>query len=136
MTAMADDFNTPDAISVLFNLARELNRMADSGQVEHARELCGQLITLAGVLGLLYQDPETFLKGLGDSEEPASLLKAEWIEQQIHERSVAREQVTGKEPIRFDATSRIEGLYWRIEVTVRLRGAQSEFTLANSGVYT
>ena len=90
--AMADDFNTPDAISVLFNLARELNRMADRGQGGHARELCGQLIALAGILGLLYQDPETFLKGLGNTEEPASLLKAEWIEQQIHERSIAREQ--------------------------------------------
>ena len=90
--AMADDFNTPDAISVLFNLARELNRMADRGQVGYARELCGQLIALAGILGLLYQDPETFLKGLGNTEEPASLLKAEWIEQQIHERSIAREQ--------------------------------------------
>ena len=105
---MADDFNTPDAISVLFNLARELNRMADSGQVERARELCGQLITLAGVLGLLYQDPETFLKGLGDSEEPASLLKAEWIEQQIHERSVAREQGDWKraDQIRRDLSDR------------------------------
>ena len=106
--AMADDFNTPDAISVLFNLARELNRMADSGQVEHARELCGQLITLAGVLGLLYQDPETFLKGLGNSEEPASLLRAEWIEQQIHERSVAREQGDWKraDQIRRDLSDR------------------------------
>ena len=90
--AMADDFNTPDAISVLFNLARELNRMADRGQVGYARELCGQLIALAGILGLLYQDPETFLKGLGNTEEPTSLLKAESIEQQIHERSIAREQ--------------------------------------------
>ena len=90
--AMADDFNTPDAISVLFNLARELNRMADRGQVGYARELCGQLIALAGILGLLYQDPETFLKGLGNTEEPANLLKAEWIERQIHERSIARQQ--------------------------------------------
>jgi cysteinyl-tRNA synthetase len=91
-SAMADDFNTPDAISVLFNLARELNRMVDSRQTEQARELCGQLIALSGVLGLLYQDPETFLKGLGDTVESASLLKTEWIEQQIHERSVAREK--------------------------------------------
>ena len=73
---MADDFNTPDAISVLFNLAREINRMADSGKIEHARELCGQLTSLAGVLGLLYQDPEAFLKGLGDTEEPASILES------------------------------------------------------------
>ena len=104
---MADDFNTPDAISVLFNLARELNRMADSGQVELARELCGQLITLAGVLGLLYQDPETFLKGLSDSEEPASLVKEKWVEHKIHERTVAREQGDWKraEQIRADLSA-------------------------------
>jgi cysteinyl-tRNA synthetase len=90
--AMADDFNTPDAISVLFNLARELNRLADSGQIEGARKLGGQLIDLAGTLGLLYQNPKTFLRGLGDQEESTSFLKTEWIEQQIHERSTAREQ--------------------------------------------
>jgi cysteinyl-tRNA synthetase len=102
--AMADDFNTPDAIAVLFNLARELNRLADSGQIEDAYELCGQLIVLAGTLGLLYQKPETFLKGLGDQENPASLLKAEWIEQQIHERSLARGQGNWKraDQIRVD----------------------------------
>jgi len=42
----------------------------------------------------------------------------------------------GKEPIKFEMTSKLRGSYWRIELTVRLRGAQSEFTLANSGVYT
>ena len=105
---MADDFNTPDAISVLFNLARELNRMADSGQMEDARKLCGQLIALAGVLGLLYQDPETFLKGLGDTEEPARLLKVEWIEQQVYDRSIAREQGDWKKAdlIRGDLSDR------------------------------
>jgi len=106
--AMADDFNTPDAISVLFNLARELNRMADGGQIERARDLCGQLIALARLLGLLYQDPETFLKGLGDTEEPARLLKVEWIEQQIDERSIAREQGDWKraDQIRGDLSDR------------------------------
>jgi cysteinyl-tRNA synthetase len=106
--AMADDFNTPDAISVLFDLARELNRMTDSGQVDHARELCGQLITLAGVLGLLYQDPDTFLKGSDDTEDPTRLLKAEWIGQQIYERSVAREQGDWKraDQIRRDLSDR------------------------------
>jgi cysteinyl-tRNA synthetase len=90
--AMSDDFNTPDAISVLFNLARDLNRMADNGQTEQARDLCGQLIALSGVLGLLFQDPETFLKGLDGTEEPHELLNEKWIEQLIHERSVARQQ--------------------------------------------
>jgi cysteinyl-tRNA synthetase len=106
--AMADDFNTPDAISVLFNLARELNRIADGGQIEHARDLCGQLIALARPLGLLYQDPETFLKGLGETEESARLLKVEWIEQQIHERSIARGQGDWKraDQIRGDLSDR------------------------------
>ena len=90
--AMADDFNTPVAIRVLFSLARVLNRMADSGQIESAREHRGQLIALAGVLGLLYQDPEMFLKGLSDLEASASVSKVESIEQHIHERSIAREQ--------------------------------------------
>jgi cysteinyl-tRNA synthetase len=90
--AMADDFNTPIAIRVLFSLARVLNRTADSGQIESAREHRGQLIALAGVLGLLYQDPEMFLKGLSDLEASASVSKVESIEQHIHERSIAREQ--------------------------------------------
>ena len=82
--------------------------MVDSGQIDHARELCGQLIALAGVLGLLYQDPETFLKGLGDTEESDSFLKAEWIEKQIHERSIAREQGDWKraDQIRGDLSDR------------------------------
>jgi cysteinyl-tRNA synthetase len=123
--AMADDFNTPDAISVLFNLARELNRMADSGQIEQARDLCGQMITLAGSLGLLYQHPETFLKGLSDTEEPGSLLKAEWIEQQIRDRSIARDQGNWKraDQIRIDLSAhgvvledRSDGMTsWRLE---------------------
>ena len=73
-----------------------------------ARELGGQLIALANVLGLLYQDPEMFLKGLGDSEELDGSLKAEWIEQQIRERSVAREQGDWKraDQIRDDLSNR------------------------------
>lgn len=107
-SAMADDFNTPDAISVLFNLARELNRMADNGQAERARQLCGQLLAFAGVLGLLYQDPETFLKGLSDTEEPTGFLKAEWIEQQVYERSIARKTSDWKraDQIRGDLSER------------------------------
>lgn len=106
--AMADDLNTPEAIAVLFNLARELNRMADIGERERARRLCGQLIALGGVLGLLYQDPETFLKGLGDTEESASSLKAEWIEQQIYERAIARKKGDWKkaDQIRGDLSNR------------------------------
>jgi cysteinyl-tRNA synthetase len=53
--AMDDDFGTPEAIAVLFDLATRIN----SG--EH--RLAGQLRALGGVLGLLQRDPEQFLQG-------------------------------------------------------------------------
>tara|TARA_E500000081_G_C6129838_1_gene352977 strand:+ start:717 stop:2003 length:1287 start_codon:yes stop_codon:yes gene_type:complete len=53
--ALDDDFNTAEAISVLFDLASELNR---GGSVEIARLLKG----LSGILGLLKRDPSEFLQ--------------------------------------------------------------------------
>jgi cysteinyl-tRNA synthetase len=54
--AMDDDFNTPEALAVLFDLANEVNR---SQSVAAAT----QLKKLAGVLGLLQRDPQEFLQG-------------------------------------------------------------------------
>jgi cysteinyl-tRNA synthetase len=54
--AMDDDFNTPMAISALFDLANEVNK---SRSQTAARQLKG----LAGVLGFLQRAPEDFLKG-------------------------------------------------------------------------
>jgi cysteinyl-tRNA synthetase len=54
--AMNDDFNTPLAISVLFDLANEVNKNRSPAA---ARQLKG----LAGVLGFLQRAPEDFLKG-------------------------------------------------------------------------
>lgn len=61
--AMDDDFNTPEALAVLFEIATELNRAKADQQHEQAAQLAGQLRYLAGVLGLLQGDPEAFLKG-------------------------------------------------------------------------
>ena len=55
---MDDDFNTPGAIAVLFDLAKQINK--ESGGM--AAMLAGRLIELGGVLGILQQDPEVFLK--------------------------------------------------------------------------
>ncbi len=55
-TAMDDDFNTPEAMAVLFDLANELNR---TKSVETAR----QLRALGGVLGLLHRDPQSYFQG-------------------------------------------------------------------------
>jgi cysteinyl-tRNA synthetase len=54
--AMDDDFNTPEAMAVLFELSNEANRSSDPS-------VSGELRALAGVLGLLEQSPEAFLKG-------------------------------------------------------------------------
>ena len=54
--AMDDDFNTPEAMAALFDLANELNKtkLAETAQL---------LKNLAGVLGLLQRNPEVFLQG-------------------------------------------------------------------------
>jgi len=58
-SAMDDDFNTPEALAVLFDLANEVNRTKDT---ESLRLLKG----LASVLGLLQRNPDEFLQGEAD----------------------------------------------------------------------
>ncbi|MFZ2301674.1 MAG: cysteine--tRNA ligase [Gallionella sp.] len=54
--AMDDDFNTPEALAVLFELANEVNKT-------QSPQLAAQLKALAGVLGLLQRAPQAFLQG-------------------------------------------------------------------------
>jgi cysteinyl-tRNA synthetase len=54
--AMDDDFNTPEAVAVLFDLANEVNRNQSAGAA-------AQLKALAGVLGLLQRTTQEFLQG-------------------------------------------------------------------------
>lgn len=79
---MDDDFNTPGAISVLFDLARAINK----AEGEEASGLAGRLKELADVLGILYQDPATFLKG-SNTTESDDVAK---IEALIEQRKQAR----------------------------------------------
>ncbi|WP_348826423.1 cysteine--tRNA ligase [Halomonas sp. RT37] len=60
--AMDDDFNTPEALSVLFELVRELNRARKEGS-DDVPALALELKRLGGILGLLTQEPAAFLKG-------------------------------------------------------------------------
>ncbi|WKD30182.1 cysteine--tRNA ligase [Halomonas sp. KG2] len=84
-TAMDDDFNSPEALAVLFDLARDLNR-AKSESSEKAQRLAAELTRLAGVLGLLQQDPQTFLKG---NQQQVALSETE-IEAKIAQRKEAK----------------------------------------------
>ena len=85
--AMDDDFNTPEALAVMFDLARHINRGREN--VERAAALATTLKQLGSVLGLLQDDPEAFLKGAGDrigALEPAQ------IEDLIAQRTQAKLQ--------------------------------------------
>ena len=66
--AMDEDFGTPEAVAVLFDLASEVNRTRDAS-------LAGVLQALGGVLGLLQQDPQSYLQagGAGDGLDEAAI---------------------------------------------------------------
>lgn len=83
--AMDDDFNTPEAIAVLFNLAREINSAREADAVR-AAALAACLRRLGGILGLLQDDPETWLQG-GATDGLAD----EAIDELISKRLQARE---------------------------------------------
>lgn len=83
--AMNDDFNTPEALSVLFDLVREINRLRESDPAR-AGVLGQELKRLASVLGLLEREPAAFLKS-GAAALP--LAEAE-IQSQIEARAAAK----------------------------------------------
>ena len=78
--AMDDDFNTAEAMSVLFELANEANKTGSA-------ELAGCLKALGGTLGLLQDDPQHFLQSGGEEGG----LSANEIEALIAQRKTARE---------------------------------------------
>ena len=78
--AMDDDFNTAEAMSVLFELANEANKTGSA-------KLAGCLKALGGTLGLLQDDPQHFLQSGGEEDG----LSADEIEALIAQRKTARE---------------------------------------------
>ncbi|OSM98927.1 cysteine--tRNA ligase [Lonsdalea populi] len=84
--AMDDDFNTPEAYSVLFDMAREVNRMKTEDPAA-AHGLAAALRQLAKVLGLLEQEPELFLQSGAQADDN----EAAEIEALIKQRNDARQ---------------------------------------------
>ena len=78
--AMDDDFNTAEAMSVLFELANEANKTGSA-------ELAGCLQALGGTLGLLQDNPQHFLQSGGEEGG----LSVDEIETLIAQRKTARE---------------------------------------------
>lgn len=81
--AMDDDFNTPEAIAVLFDLAKEINKTR--GMDEQKSQYLGSLLNgLGNILGLLEQNAEEFLRG--DETD----LDVTRVEELIKQRNEAR----------------------------------------------
>jgi cysteinyl-tRNA synthetase len=81
--AMNDDFNTPEACAVLFDLAAEVNRGKSA-------LLAAQLKALGALLGLLRRDAQTFLQATPGAAAGDQALDAEAIEAFIGERIAAK----------------------------------------------
>jgi cysteinyl-tRNA synthetase len=70
--AMDDDFNSPEALAVLFELAKELN-IAKTNEPEVAANLAGILVKLAEVLGILQSNPSDYFQGNQGDDEVAEI---------------------------------------------------------------
>jgi len=94
--AMDDDFNTAQAVAVLFEMAAELNRGP-------TQALAAQMRALGGLLGLLQREPDEFLKG-GLAAAQAGALDDAMIARQIEARTAAkaRRDYTEADRIRQD----------------------------------
>ena len=84
--AMDDDFNTPEALAVLFDLVREINKVR-TGDEGRAAALASALRRLGDQLGILQDDPEHFLRG--EAHEQGGL-SDEQIDGLIQQRLDAR----------------------------------------------
>ena len=83
LAAMDDDFNTPKAFAVLFEMMKEINRQKSAGMetgmerdTESASQLGALLVKLGGHLGLLQRQPQDFLRGEVDPERVEQLIAA------------------------------------------------------------
>ena len=95
--AMDDDFNTAEAVGVLFELASEVNRTRSS-------ELARQLKALGGLLGLLQREPLEFLRG-GEGEDDTVRIEA-----LIAERAAAKKARNFAEADRIRAELAAQGI--------------------------
>ena len=68
--AMKDDFNTPLAISILFEIAKEVNSFKKEEKNEEANSLARELYNLSRIIGLLEEDPKKYFQtGISVSDE-------------------------------------------------------------------
>lgn len=111
--AMDDDFNTPEALAVLFDLAREINKTSDA---ELAAGLVALLKNLGGILGLLQRDPalvlgqvqldnldqhiQDLISARNDARQQKNWAEADRIRDELSKLGVKLEDMAGSSNIR------------------------------------
>ncbi|HBC50181.1 MAG TPA: hypothetical protein DC051_02520 [Stenotrophomonas maltophilia] len=115
--AMDDDFNSPEACAVLFEMIREVNRLRES-DLAAAAALAARLKELAVVLGVLQLEPEAFLQagsvGKVDAAEVEALIAARLTaraEKNWAESDRIRDQLTAMGVVLEDGKG---GTTWRL----------------------
>ncbi|UIP88005.1 cysteine--tRNA ligase [Pseudomonas phenolilytica] len=115
--AMDDDFNSPEACAVLFEMIREVNRLRES-DLNAAAALAARLKELAGVLGVLQLEPDAFLQagaaGKVDASEVEALIAARLqarAEKNWAESDRIRDQLTAMGVLLEDGKG---GTTWRL----------------------
>ena len=103
--AMEDDFNTPEILALLFELAKAINREKATNP-DKAKQYAGQLLWMASLLGLLQQKAEAFLRGGSD----AAGLDDVAIEQMIQQRLQARADKNWAESDRIRDELKAQGI--------------------------
>lgn len=118
--AMSDDFNTAEALAVLFEIARDVNRALQAAESAEAGLLAAVLSYLGSILGLLQQKPQDFLQSEADDaavslSEPDILAAIE-----ARKQAKANKDYAGADKIRQDLLAQgvaledsKEGTTWR-----------------------
>jgi cysteinyl-tRNA synthetase len=102
--AMDDDFNTPEAFSVLFAMVTEINKQKTENP-DRANELGALLVKLGEILGVLQLAPESFLKGIVARKQ--ARLNKDWAK-----ADELRDKLTAMRVVVEDGA---DGSSWRIE---------------------
>lgn len=114
---MDDDFNTPEALSVLFELAHHINRYRDEAKMDEAASHGALLKSLGAILGILQNNPDQYLQGDVDQNDGQIKQLIQAREQARSDKNWAesdriRDELTAKGIILEDTSN---GTNWRKE---------------------
>lgn len=104
---MDDDFNTSEALAVLFDVAHDINRLRDADDSDPLQlsQYAGLLISLGEMLGLLQNKPLSFLQG--EQDDGAQI---EQIDAMIAARNQARDDKNWAESDRLRDELQLMGI--------------------------